>query len=162
MLIRAYRVGEELALLRLFQSAVRITAAQDYTAEQIEAWAPAQITDERSRRWVERIRAMEPFVAELDGAPAGYADVQADGYIDHFFVDPSYARRGVGAALMTHLIDVARVRGVAQLRSDVSRTAQPFFSRFGFQVVMQQRPIVRGVELPNARMCVDVAMAGSG
>jgi putative acetyltransferase len=160
MLIRAYRAGEELALLELFQSAVRISAAQDYTAEQIEAWAPAHITAERSRRWVDRTQAMDPFVAELDGALAGYADLQADGFIDHFFVSPSYARRGVGAALMTHLIDLARIRGVARLRSDVSRTAQPLFSRFGFEVVKQQCPMLRGIEIPNARMCANVATAG--
>ena len=29
----------------------------------------------------------------------GYADVQANGYIDHFFVSPSVARRGVGWAI---------------------------------------------------------------
>jgi len=30
---------------------------------------------------------------------AGYADLQADGLIDHFFVDAGHARRGVGRAL---------------------------------------------------------------
>ena len=42
----------------------------------------------------------KPFVAEIEGQIVGYADLQEDGYIDHFFVSGSMARRGVGSALM--------------------------------------------------------------
>lgn len=152
MHIRPSRPDEALDLLRIFQAAVRVTAAGDYTAEQIEAWAPAAITAERAQHWIERIAALAPFVAEADGALVGYADLQADGYIDHFFVSPMQARRGVGAALMRHLTGLARERKLARVYADVSRTAQPFFARFGFEVLEQRRPIVRGVEVPNARM----------
>lgn len=152
MHIRPSRPDEALDLLRIFQTAVRVTAAGDYTAEQIEAWAPAPITAERAQRWSERIAALAPFVVETDGAVAGYADLQADGQIDHFFVSPTHARRGVGAALMRHLLGLAAERKLEHVYADVSRTAQPFFARFGFEVLEQRRPIVRGVEVPNARM----------
>lgn len=152
MLIRPYRPDDALALLQVFRAAVRTTAAGDYSAEQIDAWAPAEIDAQLRERWIERMRAIGPFVAEVDGAIAGYADVQADGYIDHFYVAPAYGGRGVGAALMARLIATARARGLQRLESDVSRTAQAFFTRFGFEVVAQQRPVVRGVEVPNARM----------
>ena len=32
------------------------------------------------------MQALRPLVAEEDGRVVGYADLQASGYIDHFFV----------------------------------------------------------------------------
>lgn len=152
MRARACRAGEAPALLAIFRAAVRVTAAGDYRAEQIEAWSPAHWTPAQAEQWIERVRALHPFVAELDGAIAGYADLQDDGLIDHFYVSPDYARRGVGAALMGHVLAQARERGLRSLHSHVSRTAQPFFARHGFETVAQRRPVVRGVEVPNAQM----------
>lgn len=152
MRIRALRPDEAPVLLAIFRAAVRVTAARDYSAAQIEAWSPAQWPPALCERWLARVRALHPFVAEVDGVAAGYADLQADGLIDHFYVSPDYARRGVGAALMAHLLALARERGLREVHSNVSRTAQPFFARFGFAVAAQQRPVVRGVEVPNARM----------
>jgi len=152
MRIRACRADEAPALLAIFRAAVRTTAAGDYSAEQIEAWSPAQWTPTQAEHWIERVRALHPFVAEIDGAIAGYADLQGDGLIDHFYVSPEFARRGVGAALMDHLLAQARERGLRSVHSHVSRTAQPFFARYGFETVAQRRPVVRGVEVPNAQM----------
>ncbi|KAA8701490.1 GNAT family N-acetyltransferase [Pseudomonas cannabina] len=42
---------------------------------------------------------MNPFVAVLDDHIVGYADVQASGYIDHFFVSGFHARQGIGQRL---------------------------------------------------------------
>lgn len=156
-MIRAYRPEDAIALLDVFRSAVRISAAGDYSAEQIEAWAPARVTPGMREHWRARIAAIDPFVAELDGAIAGYADLQPSGYIDHFFVHAGFARRGVGSALMAHLLEAARARGLATLESDVSRTAQAFFARFGFESIREQRPLLRGVELANARMRLSLA-----
>lgn len=53
--------------------------------------APADIDLER---WANHIKELQPFVVELDGEIAGYADVQPNGYIDHFFVSGTYSRQG--------------------------------------------------------------------
>lgn len=152
MRVRAARAGEIPALLAIFRAAVRTTAAGDYSAEQIDAWSPPQWPPAQRERWIERVRALHPWVAEVDGVLAGYADLQDDGLIDHFYVSPDFARRGVGAALMAQLLACAHERGLTALRTHASRTAQPFFARFGFEVVAHGRPVVRGVEVPNARM----------
>jgi putative acetyltransferase len=34
----------------------------------------------------------------------------------------------------------------------VSRTAQPFFEHWGFKVIEERRPIMKGVVIPNALM----------
>ncbi len=149
MRIRRFSPGEEPALFEIFHSAIHRIACRDYTREQVDAWAPADLD---SALWATRIRGINPFVAEIDGRLVGYADVQANGYIDHFFVSGHTPRQGVGTALMTVLEAEALRMGLDELTSNVSRTAQPFFERFGFVVVEQRRPVIRGVELPNALM----------
>ncbi len=159
--IREFRPGDEAALHAVFHSAVHMLAIRDYTAEQIAAWSPAEPDADFRTHWVQRMRELRPFVVEQDGhtpnAPSGnpilaYADLQANGYIDHFFVAEPYARQGIGSQLMHHLLDTAASRRIAELTADVSRTAQPFFQHFGFVVTEERMPVVRGVAIPNARM----------
>ncbi len=147
--IRRFNLGEELALFGIYHSAIHLVASRDYTEEQINAWAPSSLKREL---WIKRIQGINPFVAEIEGKLVGYADVQQTGYIDHFFVSGWHPRQGIGRSLMTVLEAEARRLQVTELTSDVSRTAQPFFKSFGFEVVEQRVPVIRGVEVPNAHM----------
>lgn len=147
--IRAFRIGDETALRDVFYSAVHEVASRDYTAQQIDAWAPRAYD---AREWATRMRAIRPFVVERSGQIVAYADVQPDGYIDHFYVSGACAKQGIGSRLMNHLHEVADAQGVDALTSHVSRTAQPFFARFGFIVVELRSPVQRGVVVPNALM----------
>jgi putative acetyltransferase len=157
MLIRPFRLGDETALHAVFLSAVHGLASKDYTAEQIQAWAPQDIDQEL---WAHRMQGIAPFVVEVSGNIIAYADIQSSGYIDHFFVAAAYARKGVGSMLMNHLRKVASERAITVLTSDVSLTAQPFFEKFGFVVVEKRAPVRRGVVLANAFMrCELIAKA---
>ncbi len=153
MRVREMRAGEEAALHAVFHSAVHRLASHDYTAEQLDAWAPS---DRDPDEWARRIARIRPFVVETGGEIVGYADLQRDGTIGHFFVSGAHARRGVGTLLMEHIHRLAGERALAELRSEVSLTAQPLFERFGFRVVEQQFAVVRGVTLRNALMRKDL------
>lgn len=150
MRIRRLIHGEELALFEVFHSAIHLIACRDYSQAQINAWAPAKVDHDL---WVARMRGINPFVAESAGVVVGYADVQASGYVDHFFVSGRHPRQGIGRALMAALEAEAERMRLTAMTSDVSRTAEPFFRRFGFEVVERRSPVVRGVALPNALMC---------
>lgn len=147
--IRAFCPGEEAALFKVHYSAIHRIASRDYSAEQIQAWAPE---DQDADLWAQRMRDINPFVAEYRGKIVGYADLQSNGYIDHFFVSGEYPRLGIGSTLMRHILASALQRRLPLLSPDVSRTAQPFFEHFGFVVVEQRLPQRRGVTLPNALM----------
>lgn len=147
--IRPFKPGDEASLMRVFRCAVHGIASKDYSPEQVNAWAPADMDLES---WGERIRPLHPFVAELDGDIAGYADLQPSGHIEHFFVSGEYPRRGVGSALMAKLHESAQRQGISSLTADVSLTAEPFFARHGFVVIERKLPIRRGVVLQNAFM----------
>ena len=149
MQIRRFRAGDAPALYEVFHSAIHLVAARDYSAEQLAAWAPE--TPDLDA-WVARMQDINPFVAELDGVIVGYADVQASGYIDHFYVSGRCPRQGIGGRLMQRLHEEARVLGCAELHSHVSLTAQPLFLRYGFTLVEQLRPVRRGVTFSNALM----------
>ena len=139
-------------------SSILDLASQDYAPEQIAAWAQSA-SDVQA--WGRRIRRMRPFVVECQQTLVGYADLQPDGHIDHFYVSGSFARRGTGRLLMRHLLQAGLARGVAVLTADVSRTAQPLFCRFGFAVVEFRAPVVRGVPVPNARMRCELTAVAS-
>jgi putative acetyltransferase len=155
--VRDFAFGDEPALQVVFYSAIHTIAASDYTPAQLDAWAPGRPDMER---WTARMRAIQPFVVEEDGRIVGYADLQANGYIDHFYVSGSDARRGMGRILMDRIHSRAEEMKLARLFSDVSRTAQPFFERFGFLVLEHRTVVVGGVSLPNARMTKDLLIGG--
>lgn len=91
MKIRRFRNGDEIALFNVFYSSVHTVALHYYTHEQIDARAPAEIDHEQ---WANHMRELSPIVVELDGEIAGYADLQPNGYIDHFYVSGTYSGQG--------------------------------------------------------------------
>ena len=147
--IRRYRQGEEPALFEVYYSAIHLVASREYTTEQVHAWAPRDLAPEL---WKNRIRGINPFVAELNEQVVGYADVQPNGYIDHFFVSGMHPRQGIGSLLMKRILEEAKSLELRELTSDVSMTAQPFFKKYGFEVVEQRYPERRGIVIPNALM----------
>ncbi len=102
--------------------------------------------------WAPRVQKLRPFVVELDNEIVGYADVQPNGYIDHFCVSGFHPRQGIGTLLMTRIHEEAVNLGITALTSNVSKTAEPFFARHGFHVVERNFPVCRGVTLENALM----------
>jgi putative acetyltransferase len=147
MLIRRFQSGEAPALFEVYYSAIHLAASRDYTPEQIKAWAPADLDKDL---WAAKMVDIKPFVAEINGEIVGYADVQPSGYIDHFFVSGYHQKEGIGRLLMSAIHDEAASLGLTELTSDVSRTAQPFFQKFGFSIIEQRLPEVRGAVIPNA------------
>lgn len=146
---RRFRLGDELALLDVFLSSIRDIASRDYTPQQIAAWASDDINP---KDWAHLVKTLNPFIVEINGFIAGYADVQSNGYIDHFYVSGDYPKQGVGTLLMRCIHNEANILGLHKLTANVSKTAEPFFIRQGFHVVERGFPICRGVGLPNALM----------
>ena len=147
--LRDFRSGDEPALRAVFESAIHGTARRDYSQLQVDTWAPRSFD---VAAWAVRVQVIHPFVATIDGRVVGYADVQASGYIDHFYVASEAGGLGVGGALMRRILARAAELGLAALTSHVSIAAQPFFAHFGFEVVEHRVFDVCGVEMRNAAM----------
>lgn len=143
--LRRFQTIDAAALRELFNQTVRQVNKRDYTATQLAAWAPENYD---RQAWLECLQQNRPFIAEIDGTIVGFADVQADGYIDHFFSSASAQGKGVGRALMEHLL----AHEYPRFYANVSITARSFFEHFGFRLVREQQVDVRGEILTNYLM----------
>ena len=78
------------------------------------------------------------YVAEEDGSVVGFATwtrpAQPGGTIEleDLFVDPDWRRRGIATALVGHIVDVLRARGVRRLEVTANPHADGFYSSAGF------------------------------
>jgi putative acetyltransferase len=125
---------------------IRSINTRDYTVAQTKAWAPDNLD---MNLWQKRVSKMNPFIAELNGKVVGFADLQNDGYIDHFFCHAEYQGFGVGRALMEHILEIGSSEGVSRFYSEVSLTARAFYEHFGFNVVNEQQVKIKDEQLTN-------------
>ena len=151
--IRRFESGDEETLGTLFYYTVRKICINDYTDAQVSAWAPNIYVAED---WNKKIALLNPFIVLLDGQVVGYADLQPDGYVDHFFCHWQHQGKGVGTALMQQLIAEGARNFNHRLYANVSLTAKPFFERHGFIVAKQQSVNIRGQTLTNFLMEKDL------
>ena len=147
--LRPYTPADAPPLLHLFRDTIRRVNVRDYTDEQVRAWAPDDIDPVR---WASRFEGRFVVVAEADGRPVGFAELEADGHIDRFYVSADHQGMGVGRAVLAAVLAEAERRGLRRLFVEASVTARPFFERYGFVVLAEQTVTVRGVDLINFRM----------
>jgi len=75
------------------------------------------------------------YVAEEDGAVVGFASWAESGgttELEDLFVDPGYMRRGIATALVNHIADLLRERGVERLEVTANPDALGFYRAAGF------------------------------
>lgn len=150
VVVRSYLAKDARNTLDVFLDAIVVTAAQDYSPEQVNAWAaPHERTIDE---WHAARARAATRIAMIGAAVAGFADIDSQGHIDMMFVHSRFARRGVATALLGDLETYARGASIRRLTTDASITARPFFERYGFVVVAEQHPVRRGVQLSNYRM----------
>jgi putative acetyltransferase len=113
----------------IFAAAIAEIAIEDYSEEQCEAWIAAA---DDQKAFAKHLTDALTLVATLDGESAGFATLKGADLIDMIYVDPEFARRGVGTTLLEALGKLAAARGAAQLTADVSDTAKPLFERQGY------------------------------
>ncbi|WHA40063.1 GNAT family N-acetyltransferase [Agrobacterium larrymoorei] len=80
-------------------------------------------------------------VAEIDGAPVGWgARAGEPDYISDIWIDPDYQGRGIGRALVDHLIEKMRGSGIAIAKiATHARNVNAIraYERCGFSIVWQ-------------------------
>ena len=147
LIVRAARLGEATELAQIFHRAVQ--AAESYSMAQRNAWSPECPT---VTQWAARLHGLTTLLAERAGKPIGFMALREDGYLDLAFVDPNFARQGVGRVLLDGLVIEARGLGLRRLWTEASLVARPFFEGRGWVVLCQQQVEKQGVEMTNFRM----------
>lgn len=147
-MIRYYQ-GESRELAELFYAAVHQTAAEAYSDIQIAAWARLPID---YSYWSDRCALKRPFIYDLDGQVAGFIEFDPDGHIDCHYVLPRFNRRGIGGALLQHVIDLAGRLQIERVYVEASHLAKGLYLRHGFQVLHENDVQRNGVVLQNWSM----------
>ena len=89
VLLRTYQPDDAPALLELFRDTIRRVNAQDYTLNQIRAWSSDDIDP---NDWATRVTGRFVVVAEEAGRLVGFAELEASGHIDRFYVSADQQR----------------------------------------------------------------------
>jgi len=100
MKVRKFLKGDEQDLWELFYNTVHTINSHDYNQAQIDSWAPSDFDINIA---IEKFRELNPFVVTKNGKIVGYADIQSDGYIDHFVVIMNFKGRGLGNYYLEYL-----------------------------------------------------------
>jgi putative acetyltransferase len=149
VLIRDYQRTDASAIASLFYETVHFVNLQDYSEQQVRAWAPA-IPDPEV--WHLRMSQRCTLVAEENGQIVAFAELEQDGLLDMFYCRRDAIGRGVGRALYKAVERKAVGLGLKHIFTEASITAVPFFIRCGFCSGQRQTIMRAGVELTNFRM----------
>ena len=151
--IRRYLPGEEKALQQIYFEATRRSNSKDYTPEQIERWV-AKHAD--LAEWTSRLVERNPFVAVIDRRPIAFGELEVNGHIDFFYCHPDWEGKGAGSGLMRAITAEAHKLGLKALHTEVSVTAEPFFTKKGFQTVEERVPVICGAPAKQFIMRKDI------
>jgi putative acetyltransferase len=92
-------------------------------------------------------------VALLDDQIVGFAELDATGFLDYFYVTPDRQRQGVGNGFDDRSwFPRHATLGVPAITADVSITAKSFFLAHRFEVVESRMNIILGHPAPNFSM----------
>jgi putative acetyltransferase len=152
--LRPYLPSDAARCAAIFRASIEALTGDDYDDDQRRAWAA---TADDVAAFGARLAKALTLVATISGEPAGFGSLKGADVIDMLYVDPEFARRGVGALLIDALTRLASGRGASQLTSEVSDTARRSFEKQGF--VAQRRNLVQldGEWLANTTMIKPLA-----
>jgi GNAT superfamily N-acetyltransferase len=86
-------------------------------------------------------------------APMQGGDAPATGHVRHVVTDHRYQRRGIGRALMAHVLADATAAGMTRMDCLSTRTAVPFYAAMGFDRVRDVLvPLRPGIDFPAVDM----------
>lgn len=143
MQLREYKSADCERLADLFYQTVHSVNAEDYTKEQLDAWATGEID---LQGWDKSFREHKTTIAIENGTIVGFGDIDQSGYLDRLYVHKDYQRQGIASAICDVLEDSIRGKTIT---THASITATPFFQQRGYYVVKEQKVVRNGVTLTN-------------
>ena len=130
-------------MAELFYQTVHSVNAQDYTKEQLDAWASGTVD---LKEWDRVFLSHHTVVAVEDHEIVGFGDMDDSGYLDRLYVHKDHQHEGIASAIcdeLEHLVSGKRIT------THSSITARPFFEHRGYRVVQEQTVIRKEIPLTN-------------
>lgn len=152
MEIRKFHASDISQIVSLFYETVHSINKQDYSQEQLDAWAPKDEEMLKLKAWKESLGLNITFIAETNGKIVGFSDMTEEGYLDRIYTHKDHQRRGIATALVNILEAEARNLGLIEMGTESSITAKSFFEHHGYRISESQIVERRGVRLVNYKM----------
>lgn len=151
--IRLAKPNDLKEIQRIFVDTISTICKDDYSPEQIDAWISSV---KNTQKWIDKLDSQYFLIAELDTKIVGYASLEGNNYLDFLYVHKDYQRQGIGDELYLEIEKEAVNRYASVIRSDVSRTARPFFEKMGFATLEHHIKTMQGVEIINYKMIKEI------
>lgn len=153
--LRPYAEADANALAAIYRKGVERLGPRAYRPEQVAAWLSiAPTASDLNRLYSDGRCAL--IAVNPDGAPVGFGDLAGDGHIRFLYVDPDFAGRGIGRAIIAALLREASLQSIKTVFSDASELAHPLFLRAGFQCIARQERGINGIRIHNYHVCFAV------
>jgi putative acetyltransferase len=147
--IRLYKQEDCGQVVKLFYNTVHTVNRKDYTQQQLNAWAPADLDFER---WNKVLSQNYTIIVESEDVIVGFGDIDTTGYFDHLFVHKDFQGQGIAKLITTQIEKYALNTNIRRITVAASITAKPFFENYGYTVVKEQRVERNGQVLTNFLM----------
>ena len=142
---------DELTMRPADESDADTVASIHLAARRAAAMPPGIHPDDEVRRWLNgRLETDEVWMAEVGGAAAGYARMTPV-WLDDLYVAPSYARRGVGSALLD-LVKARRPDGFCLWVFETNGPARAFYRHHGLVELERTDGAANEEREPDVRM----------
>ena len=131
-------------VLKLFYDNVHTVCTNDYTQEQLDAWAPK---NPDVVRFEASLNMNHTLVVEENGEIVGFGNIGETGYLDRLFVRVDYLHKGVASLIVAQLEKYAKAKGMTFMNTAASITSKPFFEAKGYIELQEQVVERHGVRL---------------
>ena len=143
MYIRRLLDDEYDDVVKLITQTVHTVCKNDYTKEELDAWAPENFD---IRKFRNNLIACLNLAAFEKGRLVGFISMERSGYINRLYTHKDFLRCGIATALLERAEVWAKEKGIYELSLDSSKTAEGFYLNRGFKKsgvsVMNHRNVV--------------------
>ena len=130
MYIRRLLDDEYDDVVKLITDTVHSVCKNDYTKEELDAWAPEKFDIKKFR---ENLSSCLNLAAFEKGNLVGFISIERNGYINRLYTHKDFLHRGIATALYLRAEEWARKKGICEISLDSSKTAEGFYLKMGFE-----------------------------
>ena len=130
MYIRRLLDDEYEDVVKLITQTVHSVCADDYTKEELDAWAPSKFDVPKFRQNLSESLNLAAFEK---GKLVGFISLERNGYINRLYTHKDFLHRGIASALFKKAEGWAMKNGICELSLDSSKTAEGFYIKMGFK-----------------------------
>lgn len=131
--IRKAREEDSRAIYDSHQSSIRNICINDYTIEQVEAWAGRKYDPDR---WSKTIQRDYVWVVEVDHEVHGFGHFrildQNIGQVNGLYFDERARGHGAGRLIFQKMKEVAELKGLKKIVLQSTVTSKGFYEKIGF------------------------------